>query len=218
MAQQNIDFGAFPDDPSADAIRTAFTKVQNNFDQLFGANANSAVLSINRTPGAGVTVNFPTGNVVVSANIACVNFSTTSLRMGIGSDNTRTNVSVTSSSQTLNLDINPNLVQSNYFAAVSNGLAGFNGTLTANSNAQPNITSLGNLTGLNVTGNASFTGSNISLGDVSHLHLTGGSAGYVLATTGSGNLFWSSISTGNGTPGAPLNSIQFNNTGGFGGS
>ena len=26
MAQQNIDFGTFPDDPSADAIRTAFQK------------------------------------------------------------------------------------------------------------------------------------------------------------------------------------------------
>ena len=33
MAQQNIDFGAFPDDPSADAIRSAFQKVQENFDE-----------------------------------------------------------------------------------------------------------------------------------------------------------------------------------------
>jgi len=218
MAQQNIDFGAFPDDPSADAIRTAFTKVQNNFNQLFGANANSAVLSINRTPGAGVTVNFPTGNVVISANIACLNLSTTSLRMGIGSDNTRSNVTVTSSSQTLNIDINPNLVQSNYFAAVSNGLSSFNGILTANSNSQPNITSVGNLTGLRVIGNASFTGSNVSISNIANLHIPGGSAGYVLATTGAGNLFWSSISTGNGTPGAPLTSVQFNNSGGFGGS
>ena len=85
MSQNNIDFGTFPDDPSADAIRTAFNKVQNNFSQLFDANANSAVLSINRTPGAGVTVNNPTGNVVISANIACVQVSTSSLSIGRGS-------------------------------------------------------------------------------------------------------------------------------------
>ena len=34
MAQQNIDCGTFPDDPSADAIRTAFQKVQQNFTEI----------------------------------------------------------------------------------------------------------------------------------------------------------------------------------------
>ena len=34
MAQQNIDFGTFPDDPDADAIRTAFQKVNANFADL----------------------------------------------------------------------------------------------------------------------------------------------------------------------------------------
>jgi hypothetical protein len=218
MSQQNIDFGSFPDDPSADAIRTAFQKVQNNFTQLFNANAESAVLSVNRTPGAGITVNSPTGNVVVSANIACVRVSTTSLVMGTGADNTKSNATIVSSSQTLNIDINPALVQSNYFADVGNGLAKFNGILTANSNSQPNITSFGTLTGLNVSGNVSFTGSNVSISNVQHLHIPGGSSGYVLATTGSGNLFWSAVATGNGTPGGNPNSVQFNNSGGFGGS
>ena len=72
MAQRNIDFGTFPDDPNADAIRTAFQKVQENFSELFNATASQAVLSINRTPGAGITVNSSTGNVVVSANISNV--------------------------------------------------------------------------------------------------------------------------------------------------
>ena len=218
MSQQNIDFGSFPDDPSADAIRTAFQKVQNNFTQLFNANAESAVLSVNRTPGAGITVNSPTGNVVVSANIACVRVSTTSLVMGTGADNTKSNATIVSSSQTLNIDINPALVQSNYFADVGNGLAKFNGVLTTNSNSQPNITSFGTLTGLNVSGNVSFTGSNVSISNVQHLHIPGGSSGYVLATTGSGNLFWSAVATGNGTPGGNPTSVQFNNSGGFGGS
>ena len=35
MSQQNIDFGTFPDDPDADAIRTAFQKVQNKFNELY---------------------------------------------------------------------------------------------------------------------------------------------------------------------------------------
>ena len=218
MSQQNIDFGSFPDDPSADAIRTAFQKVQNNFTQLFNANSESAVLSVNNTPSAGITVNSPTGNVVVSANIACVRVSTTSLVMGTGADNTKSNATIVNSSQTLNIDINPAVVQSNYFADVGNNLSKFNGTLTANSNSQPNITTIGTLTGLNVSGNASFTGSNVSVGNVANLHIPGGSAGYVLATNGSGNLFWSAVATGNGSPGGLNSYVQFNNTGGFGGS
>ena len=211
MAQQNIDFGTFPDDPSADAIRTAFSKVQNNFNQLFGANADTAVTSINRTPGAGVTVNFPTGNVVISANIACLNVSTTSLKMGRGADNTQSNVTITSSSQQLNIDIDPNLVQSNYFAAVGNNLSNFNGRLTVNSNSQPNVTSLGTLTGLNVSGNASFTGANTAISNIANLHIPGGGLGYSLVTDGAGNLSWSAAATGNGTTGGTNTMVQFNN-------
>ena len=33
--QKNINFGAFPDDPSADAIRTAFDKTQQNFTEVY---------------------------------------------------------------------------------------------------------------------------------------------------------------------------------------
>ncbi len=49
MAQQNIDFGAFPDDPSADAIRSAFQKVQENFDEVFTGITNASVTSVNRS-------------------------------------------------------------------------------------------------------------------------------------------------------------------------
>jgi hypothetical protein len=218
MSQNNIDFGTFPDDPSADAIRTAFTKVQNNFNQLFDANANSAVLSINRTPGAGITVNNPTGNVVVSANIACVQVSTSSLSIGRGV-NGFSSATITSSAQTLVVDLNPNLVLSNYFASTSNSLAIFNGNLSTNSNAQSNVTSLGTLVGLNVSGNASFTGSNIYISNVSNLRITGGSPGNVLTTDGAGNLTWSAGGGGggNGTPGGTNTTVQFNNNYSFGG-
>ena len=56
MAQKYIDFGSFPDDPDADAIRTAFQKVQENFTEVFAGVAGASVASVNRTPGAGITV------------------------------------------------------------------------------------------------------------------------------------------------------------------
>jgi hypothetical protein len=210
MSQQNIDFGTFPDDPAADAIRTAFNKVQNNFDQLFGANANATVTSINRTPGAGITVNYPTGNVVVSANIACVQVSTSSLSIGRGSNGSSSAV-ITSSTQTLIVDIDPDHVYSNTFADINNGLANFNGTLTVASNAQPNVTSLGNLAQLNVVGNASFTGSNVYVSNIGNLKIMGGSAGNTIVTDGLGNLTWAAGGGGSGGAGGLDTQVQFNN-------
>jgi hypothetical protein len=193
MSQQNIDFGTFPDDPSADAIRTAFQKVQNNFDQLFNTSVVSGVVtSVNRVPGAGITVNQPTGEVIVSANIACVQVSTSSLKVGRGTDNTQSFVTITSSAQRLNIDINPAQVLSNYFANSSNGLASFNGTLTSSSNTQPNITSVGTLTSLGVSGSASFTGANIYISNIGNFHIPGGTAGEAIQTDGAGNLYWGS--------------------------
>jgi hypothetical protein len=231
MAQQNIDFGTFPDDPSADAIRTAFLKVQNNFTQLFNANVDQVVTSVNRTPGAGITVSYPTGNVVVSANIACLQVSTTSLRVGSGSGNSQSNVTITSSSQQLNIDINPAQVLSNRFASVSNGLANLNGTLTTDSNAQPNITSLGTLLNLTVSGNLSvannvalsgnvnFTGANFNIANVSNFRIQGGTLGYFLQTDGAGNLAWAAGGGGgNGSPGGINTFVQFNDSGAFGGN
>ena len=219
MAQQNIDFGSFPDDPSADAIRTAFSKVQNNFNQLFGANANSAVTSINRTPGAGITVNYPTGNVILSANIACLQVATTTLKVGRGSDNTQSNVTITSSSQALNIDIDPAQVLSNYFTGVNDSLTSLNGILTANAANQANITRVGTLSNLSVSGNVNFTGPNVYISNISNLKLPGGTVGYFLQTDGAGNLEWAAGGGGgNGSPGGINTYVQFNDTGAFGGN
>ena len=69
-------------------------------------------------------------------------------------------------------------------------------------NAQPNITSLGSLTGLtvsNATGVVDFTTTaNVTLGYIGNLHITGGSANYVLKTDGAGNLSWTAQSGGGG--------------------
>jgi len=162
MAQQNIDFGTFPDDPDADAIRTAFQKVQNNFNELFATTTAGSVTSVNR--GAGIDVNSPTGNVIVTANLAQVVVNTSSLSIGRGS-NGGTTATITTSAQTLVIDINPANVFSGNFSGVSGALANLNGTLTSNSNSQPNITSVGTLTSLAVTGNLSS--GNANLGNLS---------------------------------------------------
>ena len=58
------------------------------------------------------------------------------------------------------------------------------GTLTTQ--AQPNITSVGTLSGVTATGVVNLTGaSNVALGPVSNVHITGGSSGYLLSTDGS---------------------------------
>jgi hypothetical protein len=54
---------------------------------------------------------------------------------------------------------------------------------------------------LSANGNVSFTGSNVSLGAVSNLHITGGSTGQFLQTNGSGALTWASVSSSSLTNG-----------------
>jgi hypothetical protein len=79
------------------------------------------------------------------------------------------------------------------------------GRLTTN--IQPNITSVGTLTNLNIQGPA-------NLGSISNLTITGGTTGYVLSTDGTGNLSWLQAS---GTPGGTNQQLQFNNNGSFAG-
>ena len=84
MAQQNINFGTFPDDPDADAIRTAFQKVQQNFTEVYRGVEGTAVASINKTPGAGITVTQPTGNVVICRTGTPCGCPATRCRAGFG--------------------------------------------------------------------------------------------------------------------------------------
>jgi hypothetical protein len=87
---------------------------------------------------------------------------------------------------------------------------------TVRNNAQPNITSVGTLVGLNSTGTINFTtASNVSLGDISNLHIDGGSNGYVLHTDGNGSLYWDEDYA---YPGGPNQAVQFKNGNTFDGS
>jgi hypothetical protein len=87
-------------------------------------------------------------------------------------------------------------------SAISNGtsnvnIPAVNGNINFSSAGNANvvvITGTGaNINGTaNITGNVALNGSNVSLGSVTNLHITGGSNGYVLQTDGTGNLSWAS--------------------------
>ena len=88
------------------------------------------------------------------------------------------------------------------------------GTLTTA--AQPNVTSLGTLSSLTVSGNANlsgninFTGAKANLGSNANLTLTGGTSGQLLATDGSGNLSWVSQGSIIGGAAGSNTQIQYN--------
>lgn len=109
--------------------------------------------------------------------------------------------------------------------------------------AQPNITSVGTMSFLDLTGNLTTTAnitannirangrltagnrfdastaSNVALGYVGNIRITGGINGQVLTTDGLGNLSWTAGGGGGGgSPGGSNGQIQFNNAGTFGGS
>ena len=89
-----------------------------------------------------------------------------------------------------------NATTANYFIGNFYGTANSATTAgTVTTAAQPNITSVGTLSGLTSTGTVNLTGaSNVALGPVANVHITGGSNGQYLATDGSGTLSWSTIS------------------------
>ena len=76
----------------------------------------------------------------------------------------------------------------------------YNNVLLANSvtgNSQGNITSVGNLTGLTSNGVVNFSDANtVQLGSSVGVKITGGSSGEILATDGTGNLYWSAPTAG----------------------
>jgi len=182
MAQRNIDFGAFPDDPDADAIRSAFEKVQLNFTEVFAGLGDQAVVSVNKTAGPGIYLvnGSPVGNVVLGANIACVQFSSTTLSVGRSPGTGPGSATITDSTQTLYIDL-PNTIANVTDVVVSNSvqgnaiignLSGDFGYVLANASSgngnidANNITLTGDVVASNVSGNgaglSALTGSNVT--------------------------------------------------------
>ena len=167
-----------------------------------GANlASSTVFPVVNMAGT------PTTEKTVLANIANL------ILAGAGTDYVGVNVA-----ETANMVTGSNVIGQVGYAAVANSIAGSNvfgavgsaGTAgTVTTNAQPNITSVGSLTSLTTIGgltvnNASatvnfITTANVTLGSVSNLHIAGGTTGQLLTTNGSGNLTWTTVSSGANT-------------------
>lgn len=160
MSQELIDFGVFPNDPDADAIRTAFQKTQNNFTELYTLTVSTGVVSVQ--PGAGISVNRTQGNVTVTSNISTVTVQTSNnLRVGVGTP-TGVTATITTASTPIALDLASNIT-------VNRLTANFiSGALTAG--PQPGITGVGSLNNLTVTGDVT---ANAFIGNVIGGTITG---------------------------------------------
>lgn len=114
MAQQTIDFGSFPNDPSADPIRAAFQKVQNNFTELYQTTLSTGVVEL--VAGVGLAQNRTTGNITISANISNIRLSTgstNSLVFGTTTTPTAGNVTTVSSITPIYVDLAPTITTVN---------------------------------------------------------------------------------------------------------
>jgi len=107
-------------------------------------------------------------------------------------------------------NINGNVSNANY--------AAYAGNVTRSD--QPNITNVGPLLGLTVSNNSGFVNftntANVTLGNISNLHISGGANGYFLTTDGNSNLIWaenpSQYAAGSNTQ------VQYNDNGALGGN
>lgn len=79
------------------------------------------------------------------------------------------------------------------------------------------FTSTGNLVVNNSSATVNFANTaNVSLGNISNLHILGGNTGYVLSTYGNADLYWAPAANGN--PAGINGEIQYNDNGVFGSS
>jgi hypothetical protein len=206
MSQKNINFGSYPDDPGADPIRSAFEKTQQNFNELYAGVEGAQVLSVNRTAGAGITVNRPTGNVVISANISCVQVSSTTLNIRRSGQPDGTYASITSSNQILLIDLPGNIAFPDKIQNGSTNVTSYqSGTVAFSISGTSNVITFSNSTatfnnGYSITG-ANAVSANYFIGNGSLLTGIGSSysnndvANYLPTYTG--NLSASDASLGN---------------------
>jgi len=156
--------------------------------------------------GNGVQTVFTLTNAPTSNNYTLININGVSQ---LHSAYTVANANVTLSAapangatievMTFNLGSNNTSNISNGTSNVSIATSGGNVTTSVAGNANIIVvTGTGvNVAGtLNTTGNTTFTGANVNLGAVANLHISGGTANYVLQTDGAGTLTWAAQSGG----------------------
>lgn len=205
MAQQYIDFGTFPNDPSADPIRAAFQKIQNNFTELYTAQVTAGVLEL--TTGPGLTQNRTTGNIYVYANIPNITVKTSnSLLVGI-SVPTGNSATISSYSTPFSLDLAPTITTAN--ANITNLVTAGNLSVTTNvtSNLVPNANVTYNLGAPSLRW-STFYGNVLSLGSQT---VSANAAGVI-----TGNLYvTSNITVGNISTTSSITAGNISTTGTF---
>jgi hypothetical protein len=237
MAREVINVGAAPNDGQGDPIRTAYIKTNNNFAELYSAVQLVPPSTLLGSPGnkAGMIAYSPTafyycfqdydgsseiwGELTISLSGSEILNGTSNVSVNASSNVTVSiagvsNVAVFYASGlavTGNVNVSANVTTGNV-SGTTGAFTNVGGTLTTA--AQTNITSVGTLTSLAVTGNA--TVGNISatnLGNISSINLTGNSSNVLY-----GNGVFAAVSGGGGTPGGLNTYVQFNDASTFGGN
>jgi hypothetical protein len=188
LAQKIINFGSFPNDPSADQIREAFIKIQDNFTELYSDVQNKGVRSLNRTPGEGITVSATTGDVIATANIAQVRIISNTLVVSAGTGVPGSLAVIRNGSvpivinipETLsnisNINLSNNLTANTLSVnnSISGSNANFTGTVTLNTvTAQNANVSLLTITGSLSANNLQASSANINTLNASNIAVAG---------------------------------------------
>jgi len=215
------------------------TQVQFNDDGNFSGsanftfNTNTSNLNINGNTNVNGIVRSVTYVSTVStgspplqvssttpvANLAVETAGTVrnSAQPNITSVGTLTSLTVNGNTTTGNLVVNNTFNAGNITTPGTIGTTNLNVTGTANFSNTAVVSGSGTLT---INGKFNSAGSsNVNLGNISNLHISGGLNGYVLATDGNANLYWTAGGGGgNGTPGGSNTQVQYNDNGTFAGS
>jgi hypothetical protein len=160
--------------------------------------AQTNITSVGTLTSLAVTGNITSGNVQGTAHTGTTGTFTGNVTTGnvSGTTGAFTNVSgtLTTAAQT-NITSVGTLGSLAVTGNITSGnLSGTSIVGTLTTAAQTNITSVGTLTGLTSGGVVNLTtASNVALGPVANVHITGGTANYALITNGSGVLSWSDI-------------------------
>ena len=178
---------------------------------VFIANINGVTIDGNTTISNG-TVNFANSSNVSlgsNANVKLTGGASGQILSTDGAGNiswtTVSTSSITNGNSNVNVDENANVTVSvagnaNVLTVTGTG-ANITGTLDVSGNGNANNFGITNIltvgtanvvSQLNATGGVNFSGSNVSLGDIINLHISGGSFGQLLSTNGSGDLSWAS--------------------------
>ena len=157
-----INIGAVPNDRTGDDIRTAFQKVNNNFSNISSVGFNVANIAVNGIADVYGTLNIE-GNLNIYGSANYYNISSFS------------NLHITGNIPSVSTTTGALIVTGGIGATGNINAVNLSGTLLTS--AQPNITSVGTLTNLAVTGNisgaTSVSATSVSATGVTATNLTG---------------------------------------------